>query len=70
MNREECENQILEKLKEIYEIAKQYDKSKDFRLTATIYDDALFFNNAYWETDTPLSADTFNNYSEVIQFDN
>ena len=27
MNREECENQILEKLKEIREIVKEYDDS-------------------------------------------
>ena len=27
MNREECENQILEKLREIEAIVKQYDKS-------------------------------------------
>ncbi len=69
MNREECENKILEKLREIYEIAKQYDRSKDFYLSATIYDNSMFFNNAYWETYTPIDAGKFNDDSEVRHFD-
>ena len=30
MNREECENQILEKLKEIKDIAKEYDNQTTY----------------------------------------
>ena len=70
MNRKECEAKILEKLEEIREIAKKYDKGNDLYLTATIFDNNLFFNNAFWETDTPIAAGKFNNDSEVMQFDN
>ena len=53
MNREECENQILEKLREIKDIAKQYDKSKELYLTMTITEDCIVMNNAYEGTETP-----------------
>ena len=33
MTRIECENQILEKLKEIKDIAKKYDKSEELYLS-------------------------------------
>ena len=56
MNREECENQILEKLKEIKDIAKQYDKSEEFYLDMTILDNSIHLNNAHWETETPLDV--------------
>ena len=54
MKREECEKQILEKLKEIKDIVKQYDKSEEFYLSMSIYDDVMAVNNAYWETETPI----------------
>lgn len=57
MNREECENQILEKLKEIKDIAKQYDKSDKFYLDLSIIDDHLSINNIYYiNTKTPINA--------------
>ena len=59
MNREECENKILEKLKEIKDIAKQYDKSEEFYLATSIYDDFISINNRYWETETPLGVTLF-----------
>ena len=49
MNREECENKILEKLKEIKNIAKQYDKSDTLHLSLTIIDDYMAANNIYFE---------------------
>lgn len=61
MNREECENQILEKLKEIKAIAKQYDKSKELYLSMGIYDDCMTVNNSYWETETPLDVMGYDN---------
>ena len=60
MNREECENQILEKLKEIKAIAKQYDKSKEFYLNLTIYEDYMAVNNKFWKAETPLDAVEYN----------
>lgn len=60
MTREECENQILEKLKEIKDIVKQYDTSDELYLTMTIHDDCVFVDNAYWETETPLDAMEYN----------
>ena len=47
MNREECENRILEKLSEIKDIAKQYDKSGEFYLSLFIMDDHLVVSNRY-----------------------
>ena len=68
MNREECENKILEKLKEIKDIAKQYDKSKETYLTMTITEDYIDMNNAYWETETPLEITEFED-GRVIRCD-
>lgn len=69
MTREECENQILEKLKEIKDIVKQYDTSEEFYLTMTIRDDGVYVNNAYWETETPLDAIGYND-GRVIHLGN
>ena len=69
MTREECENQILEKLKEIKDILKQYDTSAELYLSMTIHDDCMALNNAYWETETPLDATEYND-GRVIHCDN
>ena len=69
MTREECENQILEKLKEIKDIVKQYDTSEEFYLSMSIYDDVMAVNNTYWETETPLDAIEYND-GRVIHYDN
>ena len=69
MTREECENQILEKLKEIKDIVKQYDTSAELYLSMTIRDDCMVLNNAYWETETPLDAIGYND-GRVIHFGN
>ena len=69
MNREECENKILEKLKEIRAIAKEYDKSKDRQLSICIMDDYISCSNRYWETNTPIAFAEFDE-SEMIHFDN
>lgn len=69
MNREECENKILEKLKEIKSIAKKYDKSDEFYLSMSIQDDYMAVNNAHWETETPLDVAEYNDEG-VIHYDN
>ena len=57
MNREECENQILEKLKEIKDIVKQYDKSDTLYLNLTIIDDDYMqVSNRYYENKSPINA--------------
>ena len=68
MNREECENQILEKLKEIKAIAKKYDKSEELYLSISIYDNYISINNSYWETETPLEITEFED-GRVIRCD-
>ena len=68
MTRIECENQILEKLKEIKDIAKEYDKSKDFYLSMTVVNDYISLNNVYWETETPLEITEFED-GRVIRCD-
>lgn len=57
MNRKECENQILEKLKEIKDIAKQYDKSGKFYLNLSISGDYMAASNKYYENiKTPINV--------------
>lgn len=68
MDREECENKILEKLKEIKDIVKQYDKSEEFYLSMAIHDNCVTVNNSYWETETPLDATEYND-GRVIHCD-
>lgn len=68
MNRQECENQILEKLKEIKAIAREYDKGTEFYLSMAIYDDSISINNRYWKTETPLDVTRYND-GTVIHFD-
>ena len=68
MTRIECENQILEKLKEIKDIAKKYDKSEELYLSISIYDDSISINNSYWETETPLEITEFED-GRVIRCD-
>ena len=68
MTRIECENQILEKLKEIKAIAKKYDKSEELYLSISIYDDSISINNSYWETETPLEITEFED-GRVIRCD-
>ena len=60
MTREECETLILQKLKEIKAIAKEYDKSTDFYLSMVVYDDSVSVNNSHWETKTPLAITKYN----------
>lgn len=69
MNRETCEKLILQKLKEIKAIAKEYDKSPDFYLSVSIINGIIDINNRYWETCTPLCAALFDDGSE-IHYDN
>lgn len=69
MNREECETLILQKLKEIKAIAKQYDKSEEFYLSMSIHDYYMAVNNNYWETETPLDATEYND-GRVVRCDN
>ena len=68
MTRIECENQILEKLKEIKDIAKEYDKSEELYLSISIYDDYISIHNSYWETETPLEITEFED-GRVIRCD-
>jgi hypothetical protein len=57
MNRKECENQILEKLREIKAIAKQYDKSGKFYLNLSIMDNYMMASNRYYENiKTPINV--------------
>lgn len=50
MTREECEAKILEKLKEIDKIHKEYNPNAKY-LTLAIMEDSYFFHNEYWSTD-------------------
>lgn len=57
MTKEECENQILEKLKEIKDIVKQYDESEEFYLSMTIHDDYMHASNRYYENiESPIKV--------------
>lgn len=45
MNREECEMLILQHVKEIRDIAKQYDTSKEFYLSMCCVNNSIYINN-------------------------
>ena len=69
MNKKECENQILEKLKEIKDIAKQYDESDELYLNITIIgDDYMKVSNRYYENKSPINATVID--GRVIHNDN
>ena len=69
MNREECENKILEKLKEIKNIVKQYDKSDTLYLNLTIIDDDYMrVSNRYYENKSPINATVID--GRIIHNDN
>ena len=69
MNREECENKILEKLKEIKDIVKKYDKSDELYLNLTIIDDDYMqVSNRYYENKSPINATVID--GRVIHNDN
>lgn len=62
MTREECENQILEKCKEISEIVKQYDPTADYLSIAIMPDDGYIgVNNNYWENKPPIDTVIYRN---------
>ena len=69
MNKEKCEKLILQKLKEIKSIVKEYDKSNERYLSIYIIDDYIICSNIYWETNTPIRFVEFDE-CEVIHFDN
>lgn len=52
MTREECEMLILQHVKEIKDIVKQYDTSDKPYLVITINSNFININNAYWGTIT------------------
>ena len=56
MTREECENKILEKLEEIKDIAKQYDKADNFYLGLTILDNYMSVSNSCENIKTPINV--------------
>ena len=56
MTREECENKILEKLEEIKDIAKQYDKADNFYLVLAILGNYMSASNRYENTKTPINV--------------
>lgn len=56
MTREECEKQILEKLEEIKDIAKQYDKADNFYLDLTILGNNMSARNSYENIKTPINV--------------
>lgn len=69
MTRYECENQIIEKLKEIKDIAKQYDTSKELYLSLAVSgDDYMMVNNYYYKNiESPIDVSMIK--GRVIHFE-
>lgn len=61
MTREECEMLILQHVKEIRDIAKQYDTSKEFYLTMSCINSSIHINNKWWDSDTPIAIGQLEN---------
>lgn len=66
MTREECEMLILQRVKEIGDIAKQYDTSKEFYLSMCCINNSIHINNAWWDSDTPITIGQLKN-GEIIR---
>lgn len=69
MTREECETLILQHIKEIRDIAKQYDTSKEFYLNMCCVNNSIDINNEFWNSDTPINIAQIEN-GEIIRDDN
>lgn len=69
MTREECEMLILQRVKEIRDIAKQYDTSKEFYLSMCCVNNSIYINNECWESNTPIAIGQLEN-EEIIRDDN
>ena len=69
MTREECEMLILQHVKEIRDITKQYDTSKKFYLTICCINNSIHINNEWWDSDTPITIGQLEN-GEIIRDDN
>ena len=69
MTREECEMLILQHVKEIRDIAKQYDTSKEFYLTMCCVNNSIQVNNEFWDSSTPINITQLDN-GRVIRNDN
>lgn len=69
MTREECEMLILQHVKEIRDIAKQYDTSKEFYLSMFCVNNSIHINNEFWESNTPISIGQIEN-GGIIRDDN
>ena len=70
MTRAECEKRILEKLKEIENIHKEYNPNANY-LSLSIRDNGYHFNNSYWVTIDEIGedADYPINYNEYEKED-
>lgn len=69
MTREECEMLILQHVKEIRDIAKQYDTSKEFYLSMCCVNNSIQINNEFWDSDTPITIGQLENEA-IIRDDN
>ena len=67
MKREECEDKILEKLKEIREIARKYDKNDKIHLSMNIIDNDYI---SFFSLDEEFPLDCFLSKGGVIHCDN
>lgn len=71
MNREECENKILEKLKEVRAIFREYDNSDKAHLSMCIIgDNYITFNNSFNSTSKEFPLDCTLIDEEVHHFGN
>lgn len=69
MTREECEMLILQYVKEIRDIAKQYDTSKEFYLSMSCVNNSIRINNEFWDSNTPINIAQIEN-GVIIRDDN
>ena len=69
MTREECEMLILQHVKEIRDIAKQYDTSKEFYLSMSCVNNSIHINNEFWDSNTPINIAQIEN-GMILRDDN
>lgn len=69
MKREQCEDIILKKAKEIQKVVKRYEPNFDY-LSISISSDCIAFNNDYWEEDHKMLDKFCMSIDEDEEYDN
>lgn len=66
MNKEECEKKLVNKIKEMWDIYKEYNPEGDF-INVCISNENLIINNKYFGEDGNKPIDYYENLAEEVK---